>query len=205
MVKFGLVHRSAMNVRAVPPCAGEDAHTTAGETPALRSLARGHGIEIKSSCFRQLPRRWRYNHRPNLTVTLDPAATCEPAGGDCSRAMPLPTASKSRPLSSAISIAERTLLPANDGTTIPPCSTSRTTVPSAGVSGELVRAPTDTLVSVVAEEDASRSRIAAGITAALAIAGLGLTGAIGDLVSGVLASAASRLSPSRSGEPSARS
>src|SRR5207244_5991870 len=84
--------------------------------------------------------------------------------------MPLPTASKSRPLSSAISIAERTLLPANDGTTIPPCSTSRTTVPSAGVSGELVRAPTDTLVSVVAEEDASRSRIAAGITAALAIA-----------------------------------
>src|SRR5438477_222254 len=105
MVKFGLVHRSAMNVRAVPPCAGEDA---------------------------------------------------------------------------------------------------RTTVPSAGVSGELVRAPTDTLVSVVAEEDASRSRIAAGITAALAIAGLGLTGA-GTLGSGALESAASRLSPSRSGEPSARS
>src|SRR5256885_2739181 len=204
MVKFGLVHRSAMNVRAVPPCAGEDAHTPAGETPALRSLDRGMGIETNSSCFRQLPRRWRYNHRPNLTVTLDPAATCEPAGGDCSRAMPLPTASKSRPLSSAISIAERTLLPANDGTTIPPCSTSRTTVPSAGVSGELVRAPTDTLVSVVAEEDASRSRIAAGITAALAIAGLGLTGA-GTLGSGALESAASRLSPSRSGEPSARS
>src|SRR5207244_11401998 len=104
----------------------------------------------------------------------------------------------------SISIAERTLLPANDGTTIPPCSTSRTTVPSAGVSGELVRAPTDTLVSVVAEEDASRSRIAAGITAALAIAGLGLTGA-GTLGSGALESAASRLSPSRSGEPSARS
>ncbi len=40
MVKFGLVHRSAMNVRAVPPCAGEDARTTAGETPALRSSAR---------------------------------------------------------------------------------------------------------------------------------------------------------------------
>src|SRR5205814_10585865 len=107
-----------------------------------------------TGCFRQRPGRWRYNHRPKLTLTLDPAATCEPAGGGCSRAMPLPTASKSRPLSSAISIAERTLLPANDGSTIPPCSTSRTTVPSAGVSGELVRAPTDTLVSVVAEEDA---------------------------------------------------
>src|SRR5207249_10464541 len=40
MVKFGLLHRSAMNVRAVPPCAGEDARTTAGETPALRSSAR---------------------------------------------------------------------------------------------------------------------------------------------------------------------
>src|SRR6266567_2075153 len=58
----------------------------------------------------------------------------------------------------------------------------------------------------VQNDCAFRSRIAAGITAALAIAGLGLTGAIGaDLVSGVLASAASRLSPSRSGEPSARS
>src|SRR5881398_1032590 len=202
MVKCGLVHRSAMNVRAVPPCAGEPARQPARRRRYDHRL--GHGIEIKSSCFRQLPRRRRYDHRPNLTVTLDPAATCEPAGGDCSRAMPLPTASKSRPLSSAISIAERTLLPANDGTTIPPCSTSRTTVPSAGVSGELVRAPTDTLVSVVAEEDASRSRIAAGITAALAIAGLGLTGA-GTLGSGALESAASRLSPSRSGEPSARS
>src|SRR5207247_7585558 len=36
----GLVHRSAMNVRAVPACAGEDARTTAGETPAVRSSAR---------------------------------------------------------------------------------------------------------------------------------------------------------------------
>src|SRR5438132_13921724 len=125
----------------------------------------GHGIEIKSSCFRQLPRRWRYNHRPNLTVTLDPAATCEPAGGDCSRAMPLPTASKSRPLCSAISIAERTLLPANDGTTIPPCSTSRTTVPSTGVSRELGRSLTDPVASVVLREAVSRLRLAAGITA----------------------------------------
>ena len=44
--------------------------------------------------------------------------------------------SKSSPLDSASSIAERTDFPANEGTTIPPCSTSRTTVPFAGAGTE---------------------------------------------------------------------
>ena len=55
--------------------------------------------------------------------------------------MPLPTGFSSRPLSCAVSIAPRTLLPMKEGTSIPPCSTSRTTVPfvgsGVGVSGEV--------------------------------------------------------------------
>src|SRR6476620_11103844 len=70
--------------------------------------------------------------RPNLTVTDVTDATCEQGGGDCSRASPLPTASRSSPFSWAISIAVLTLLPRNDGTRIPPCSTSNTTVPLDG-------------------------------------------------------------------------
>src|SRR5438045_9500440 len=62
-------------------------------------------------------------------------------------------------------MAERTDLPANEGTVIPPCSTSRTTVPfgvgwvsalwAAGATGSAAR-----------DSDSSRagSRIAAGIT-----------------------------------------
>src|SRR6185437_2819382 len=69
------------------------------------------------------------NQRPKRTVILAPAATCAPGAGDCSCAMPLPTISRSNPLASAVSIAERTDFPKNDGTAIPPCSTSRTTVP----------------------------------------------------------------------------
>ena len=61
-----------------------------------------------------------------------PAVTCDPAVGYCSMATPLPTASMSRLLCSAISMAERMLLPTNEGTTIPPCSTSRITVPVDG-------------------------------------------------------------------------
>ena len=71
-------------------------------------------------------------YRPNCTVTCAPAATCVPAGGDCWRATPLPTASSSRPVSWAASTAPRTVFPTNDGTSIPPCSTSSTTVPVAG-------------------------------------------------------------------------
>src|SRR5258708_4657902 len=71
-------------------------------------------------------------YRPNFTITLDPAATLAPGDGDCSRATPLPMASRSRPTSWAASTAERTFLPRNDGTAIPPSSTSRTTVPLAG-------------------------------------------------------------------------
>ena len=52
--------------------------------------------------------------------------------GDCSRATPLPIASRSSPASCAASIATRTFLPRNDGTSIPPSSTSSTTVPLAG-------------------------------------------------------------------------
>src|SRR5580700_4932368 len=80
--------------------------------------------------------RWlnfvRAPYRPNFTVTCDPDATCDPGGGDCCRAKPLPTASRSSPLSCAISIAVLTLFPRNDGTTIPPGSTSRTIVPRDG-------------------------------------------------------------------------
>src|SRR5260370_29714525 len=72
------------------------------------------------------------NYLPNLTMILAPLATCVPGAGDCSWANPLPTTPRSSPLDSASSIAERTDLPTNDGTTIPPCSTSRTTVPFAG-------------------------------------------------------------------------
>src|SRR5439155_17549710 len=68
-------------------------------------------------------------HRSNLTSTRVPAPTCDPATGDCSRAMPLPTTSSSSPPSCAASMAPRTVFPMNEGTAIPPCSTSRTTVP----------------------------------------------------------------------------
>ena len=85
----------------------------------------------KDSCrSRLLVSRSRY--RSNCTVTCAPAATCVPAGGDCCRATPLPTASNSSPVSCAASTAPRTVLPTNDGTTMPPCSTSSTTVPVDG-------------------------------------------------------------------------
>src|SRR5271168_4899249 len=74
-------------------------------------------------------------YRPNCTVTCAPADTCVPAGGDCCRATPLPTTSNSSPASWAASTAPRTVLPTNDGTSIPPCSTSNTTVPVAGSGG----------------------------------------------------------------------
>src|ERR1700756_2483134 len=78
----------------------------------------------------QRTRVWdgRPNQRPNFTTTLDPAVTWLPGAGDCSRAIPLPTRFSSRPLSSASSSALRTLFPTNEGTSMPPCSTSRTTV-----------------------------------------------------------------------------
>src|SRR5580765_389879 len=53
---------------------------------------------------------------PNLTITRDPAATFAPGAGDCSRATPLPTASRSSPASCAASTAARTFLPKNEGT-----------------------------------------------------------------------------------------
>ena len=81
----------------------------------------------------------RLPYRPNVTVTVLPAATREPGAGDCSRASPLPTTSTSNPRCSAISTADRTLLPTNEGTSMPPCSKSNTTVPllgrRAGVAG----------------------------------------------------------------------
>src|SRR5271169_2594064 len=107
-------------------------------------------------------------YRPNCTVTCAPAATCVPAGGDCCRATPLPTASSSRPASWAASTAPRTVLPTNDGTSMPPCSTSRTTVPVAGnvwgaeaISGFLVCAWPDWLGAAGA---GSLCRIAASTT-----------------------------------------
>src|SRR6266403_2055858 len=71
-------------------------------------------------------------YRPKRTVMRDPAATCAPGRGDCSRAVPLPTASRSSPASCAASMATRRFLPRKDGTSIPPSSTSRTTVPPEG-------------------------------------------------------------------------
>ena len=54
-----------------------------------------------------------------------------PGAGHCSRATPLPTALISSPDCCAISTADRSGLPRNDGT-ITPLSTSRTTVPLVG-------------------------------------------------------------------------
>src|SRR5581483_11178870 len=67
----------------------------------------------------------------NLTVIFCPAARRLPAGGDCSRATPLPTTSMSSPDCWAISIAARIGFPRKDGT-ITPLSTARTTVPLSG-------------------------------------------------------------------------
>src|ERR1019366_8410357 len=69
---------------------------------------------------------------PKRTVMRDPAATRAPGWGDCSRAVPLPMASRSSPASCAASIATRRFLPRKDGTAIPPSSTSSTTVPLVG-------------------------------------------------------------------------
>jgi len=55
------------------------------------------------------------HYRANFTTTRDPAATCDPATGSCSRAKPLPTTSRSSPLPAATSTADRTLLLANTG------------------------------------------------------------------------------------------
>src|SRR5579862_3084370 len=73
-----------------------------------------------------------FAYRPNCTVTRDPAGTCVPGGGVWMCATPLPTASSWRPASSAASTAPRNVLPMNVGTSMPPCSTSRTTVPVVG-------------------------------------------------------------------------
>src|SRR5271166_246517 len=86
----------------------------------------------KSFALAQDDKGVQRNYRPNCTVTRAPAGTCVPAAGDCCRATPLPTGSSSRPASWATSSALRTVLPTNDGTTIPPCSTSSTTVPVEG-------------------------------------------------------------------------
>src|SRR5882672_1886067 len=153
-------------------------------------------------------------YRPNLTVTCDPDATWDPGGGDCWRARPLPTASKSSPLSCAISIAVRTLLPRNDGTTIPPCSTSNTIVPldgrcaGSGVGpGGLSSSVAVCLCSGTGDVAASDCRKAAGTTALTATSDVGLA----ELTTGWefescgIESTASRLSPRRSGDPSSTS
>src|SRR5208282_1434771 len=73
----------------------------------------------------------RHFYLPKRTVMRDPVATCVPGKGDCSRATPLPMALRSSPASCAASIASRKFLPRKDGTSIPPSSTSKTTVPPA--------------------------------------------------------------------------
>src|SRR4051794_16901582 len=92
------------------------------------------GERARSSLFAVL-RRSGFFYRPNCTVTRDPAGTWVPAAGVCWRAMPLPTGSSCRPISWADSTAPRTVLPMNEGTSMPPCSTSSTTVPLAGIGG----------------------------------------------------------------------
>src|SRR5208282_1756132 len=96
-------------------------------------------------CDPPCPLCLRFCQRPNCTVTCAPAATCVPADGDCCRATPLPMASISSPASCAASTAPRTVLPTNDGTSIPPGSTSRTTVPLAGRMDCVVAAASDAL------------------------------------------------------------
>src|SRR5208282_3898923 len=91
-------------------------------------------------CDPPCPLCLRFCQRPNCTITCAPAVTCVPADGDCCRAKPLPTASSSSPASCAASTAPRTVLPTNEGTSIPPCSTSRTTVPVVGSSAGVASA-----------------------------------------------------------------
>src|ERR1700691_2973574 len=93
-------------------------------SPVVRLLSATKGEHKESQTY-----------RPKCTVMCDPTATCAPGRGDCSRATPLPTASRSSPASCAASMATRTFLPRNDGTSIPPSATSRTTVPPLGNFG----------------------------------------------------------------------
>src|SRR5258708_377319 len=83
-------------------------------------------MQHRASLSRAL--RWAH-YRSKRTVIRVPAVTCDPAGGDWSRATPLPTASRSKLLSSASSTAARNCFPRKEGTAMPPCSTSKTTVP----------------------------------------------------------------------------
>src|ERR1019366_1963043 len=139
---------------------------------------------------------------PKRTVMRDPAATRAPGWGDCSWAVPLPMASRSSPASCAASMATRRFLPRNDGTSIPPSSTSRTTVPPAGnfcagefsgcVAGELAVVLAAAVVDALcADLSGSRPVRAAGTTWAAIVPGLTAAGMAG--VS--LASAISRLAP----------
>src|ERR1700690_1119804 len=126
--------------------------------------------------------------------------------------------SKSSPLDSASSIAERTDLPANDGTTIPPCSTSKTTVPFVGGGTKALSIWPDDTGAEGAGVTVSLCRIAAGITTLATEAGAPPAGCTAEPLVGPLsndnepsspslglASATSSGSPGWSGDPSSRS
>src|ERR1700685_1126313 len=101
-------------------------------------------------------------------------------------------------------MAPRTLLPTKDGTTIPPCSASSTTVPVDGrrpeafVAGdrELTSAE-DCFESVAGRANVSRWRSAAGIMALSLDSGFALAGVLGGVGTAlvVAASATSSVSP----------
>ncbi len=83
--------------------------------------------------------------------------------------MPLPTISRSSPLASAVSIAERTDFPKNDGTAMPPCSTSRTTVPFAGSGAGEGTSDVEAIAVGVCIGCETFSRIAAGMISFLLV------------------------------------
>ena len=90
---------------------------------ALRLPHRHVESSIRRACF-------QLAQCANRTVMCCPEGRWLPGAGHCSRATPLPMALISNPDCCAISTAERSGLPRNDGTTTP-LSTSRTTVPFA--------------------------------------------------------------------------
>src|SRR5262249_5657593 len=104
-------------------------------------------------------------YRPNRTATLDPGATLVPAGGDCSRATPLPIASNSSPMDWVTSSADRNGFPSSRGTAIPD-SSGTTAVPDPCCAGK----------TAPSTDERSTAGAALTATAAFGLAGAGDAG-----------------------------
>src|SRR5271157_3474384 len=96
---------------------------------AIQQLKEVH-FYLHYSCALRGSRQQHTTQCAKRTVILCPDGKWLPGAGHCWRATPLPIALISNPDCWALSTAERSGLPKNDGTTTP-LSTSRTTVPFA--------------------------------------------------------------------------